>query len=207
MRLPNPERAVVDIRKIRDYCLSKRHFRGRWKATQFSVIVGLTTDDAEQMRQALLTAAASQDASASEGDEYGQRYQVQFSIQGRLRESVPIRSCWIVLTREDFPRFLTCDSMMVANFYWTKEPWPDTEIPMTASSFRDRGIEITDVVALTEDVSQRGLMRGQVGTVVEVLADGMFEVEFGDLQGIAYASVPLKPEKLMLLVFKLLKKD
>ncbi len=41
-------------------------------------------------------------------------------------------------------------------------------------------IHVLDVVALTEDVSDRGLLRGQVGTVVESLGPGVFEVEFVD---------------------------
>lgn len=36
-------------------------------------------------------------------------------------------------------------------------------------------IDILDVVALTEDLPDRGLYRGQVGTVVESLAPGIFE--------------------------------
>jgi Domain of unknown function (DUF4926) len=44
-------------------------------------------------------------------------------------------------------------------------------------------INALDVVALLEDVPSRGLMRGQVGTVVEKLAPGVFEVEFSDNSG------------------------
>jgi Domain of unknown function (DUF4926) len=40
-------------------------------------------------------------------------------------------------------------------------------------------IRILDVVALTEDIPAHGLLRGQVGTVVEFLGPDMFEVEFG----------------------------
>jgi hypothetical protein len=44
-------------------------------------------------------------------------------------------------------------------------------------------IHLLDVVALTEDILDRGLRRGQVGTVVEMLAPGVFEVEFVDNDG------------------------
>ena len=43
-----------------------------------------------------------------------------------------------------------------------------------------KAIRLLDVVALTEDLPQRGLGRGQVGTVVEALAPNVFEVEFGE---------------------------
>jgi hypothetical protein len=44
-------------------------------------------------------------------------------------------------------------------------------------------INLLDVVALTEDIPGRGLRRGQVGTVVEILDASVFEVEFNDAGG------------------------
>ncbi len=63
-------------------------------------------------------------------------------------------------------------------------------------------VDILDVVALTEDLPERGLYRGQVGTVVEVLESGVFEVEFSDDEGRAYASVALKDEQLLMLHYE-----
>lgn len=60
-------------------------------------------------------------------------------------------------------------------------------------------IELLDVVALTVDLPQHGLRRGQVGTVVEVLAPGVFEVEFSDDQGRTYASLAVPADHLMVL--------
>jgi hypothetical protein len=58
-------------------------------------------------------------------------------------------------------------------------------------------IEMHSVVALVEDLPQEGLVRGQVGTVVENWAPGVYEVEFSDDNGRAYAMVALKTEQLM----------
>jgi hypothetical protein len=55
------------------------------------------------------------------------------------------------------------------------------------------------VVALLEDQPERGLRRGQVGTVVEPLAPGVFEVEFCDNEGRTYASLALRSDQLMIL--------
>lgn len=63
-------------------------------------------------------------------------------------------------------------------------------------------IRTLDVVALTEDVPDRGLVRGQVGTVVETLADGVFEVEFSGDDGRAYALLPLSLRQLMVLRYQ-----
>lgn len=58
-------------------------------------------------------------------------------------------------------------------------------------------IDLHSVVALLEDLPEHGLVRGQVGTVVESWAPGVYEVEFSDDQGRTYATVALKAEKLM----------
>jgi len=60
-------------------------------------------------------------------------------------------------------------------------------------------ISSLSVVALLMDLPERGLVRGQVGTVVEMLAPGVFEVEFSNEEGRTYASLALRTEQLMLL--------
>lgn len=63
-------------------------------------------------------------------------------------------------------------------------------------------IRVLDVVALTEDIPNRGLLRGQVGTVVESLDHGVFEVEFVDNDGKTYAMLPLKSSQLLVLHYQ-----
>ncbi len=68
---------------------------------------------------------------------------------------------------------------------------------------KTNNIKLLDVVALTVDLPEQNLWRGQVGTVVEILADGAaFEVEFSDRQGRTYESLGLRPEQLMVLHFE-----
>ena len=57
--------------------------------------------------------------------------------------------------------------------------------------------KLLDVVALVEDQQDDSLFKGQVGTIVEVLQPGIFEVEFSDTLGRAYAMQALPAEKLM----------
>ena len=64
-------------------------------------------------------------------------------------------------------------------------------------------VKLLDVVALTIDLPQYNLWRGQVGTVVETLANGAaFEVEFSDRSGRTYESLALRPEQIMVLRFE-----
>ena len=57
---------------------------------------------------------------------------------------------------------------------------------------------LLDVVALLSDQPEHGLLRGQVGTVVEIL-DGAYEVEFSDDEGKTYAEIALEPDQLLIL--------
>ncbi len=60
-------------------------------------------------------------------------------------------------------------------------------------------MKLLDVIALLEDLPQLGLYRGQVGTIVEVYEPNVFEVEFSDTSGLAYAIEILQENQLMLL--------
>lgn len=63
-------------------------------------------------------------------------------------------------------------------------------------------IKLLDVVALTTDLPDRKLRRGQVGTVVEELATDVYEVEFCDDEGRIYALLALPAEQLMVLHYQ-----
>lgn len=67
-----------------------------------------------------------------------------------------------------------------------------------------KSIQLLDVVALADDLPEKGLRRGQVGTVVEELAPEVFEVEFCDNQGRTYASLALRADQLLVLHYELI---
>jgi hypothetical protein len=58
--------------------------------------------------------------------------------------------------------------------------------------------QLLDGVTLLTDVPGHGLLRGQVGTVVELM-DGAYEVEFSDDEGKTYAELPLPSDQLLIL--------
>jgi len=62
----------------------------------------------------------------------------------------------------------------------------------------NRKPQLLDVVALLADLPEHDLVRGQVGTVVEVL-DGAYEVEFCDDEGRTYAELALEADRLLVL--------
>ncbi len=58
------------------------------------------------------------------------------------------------------------------------------------------------VVALTEDLPPHGLVRGQVGAIVEQYSPDAFEVEFVDNSDCTYGPVTLKSGQLMVLHYE-----
>jgi hypothetical protein len=106
MKLPNGERAIVDIQKLLGYCLNPRHPRGRNKARVFAAM-GILEADAEELRAALLAAARGAEARSGAPSPHGQRYIVDFDLE-RAGRTIRIRSTWIVDFGAQLPRLTSC---------------------------------------------------------------------------------------------------
>jgi hypothetical protein len=106
MKMPGGHAAIVDRQKLTGYCLNAEHPRGKHKARVFAVL-GLSTENADELRAALLAAAATVDAQQAASDRFGDRYVIEFEIRGP-RGSGIVRSMWIVRRSESAPRLTTC---------------------------------------------------------------------------------------------------
>ncbi|MEG3956773.1 DUF6883 domain-containing protein [Microcoleus sp. herbarium2] len=107
MLIPNAKNAVVDIRKLREYCLNPEHDDGKHKARIFWSILGMTADNAEELRQILLKVIQSHEAQLGRRDGFGQRYILDFTIEWQNR-SATLRSGWIIEHDSEIPRLTTC---------------------------------------------------------------------------------------------------
>lgn len=79
MKLPNGERAIVDRRKLEEYCLNTHHPRGRNKA-RVVASAGIGQAETDVLREALLAAALNSEAVRRCPSPYGQRYTVDFDL-------------------------------------------------------------------------------------------------------------------------------
>jgi hypothetical protein len=107
MLIPNSENAVVDIRKLRDYCLNLEHNDGKHKARLFASMLGMTANNAEELRQILLEVVKVQEAQLGRRDEFGQRYTLDFTIEWQNRSST-LRTGWIIEHGSKIPKLTTC---------------------------------------------------------------------------------------------------
>ena len=107
MKLPGGDRAIVDREKLVGHCLSVDHPRGKHKARMFARVLGFNAEYADELREALLEAAAGNDATVSHADRYGERYVIDFVVSGP-RGTGTVRSTWILLRGDDRPRLTSC---------------------------------------------------------------------------------------------------
>ncbi|MDJ1185492.1 DUF6883 domain-containing protein [Roseofilum casamattae] len=107
MLLPHAENAVVDIRKLRDYCLNLDHNDGKHKARLFSSLLGISANDAEALREILLARVCTESAQLGRQDEFGQRYTIDFTLEWQDR-SARLRSGWILECDSQTPKLTTC---------------------------------------------------------------------------------------------------
>ncbi len=107
MKLPNVEKAFIDIKKLENYCLNPLHPRGKHKAKVFASALGLTKENSIELKEEIVKSISEVQCEISETDQYGQRYVVDFEyFRGRLKAY--IRTSWIIKSNENFPRLVSC---------------------------------------------------------------------------------------------------
>lgn len=106
MKLPNVERAVIDRTKVANYLLSEAHMVGRFKSAFFTTL-GYSTAAWEVLAADLQRHAVENEATSTETNQYGQKYEVRGSLSGPSGKTAVLITVWIVLHGENFPRFVT----------------------------------------------------------------------------------------------------
>ena len=107
MLIPNANNAIVDIRKLRDYCLNLEHDDGKHKARLFSSILGMKAENAEELKLILLEMIKTHESKLGRSDRFGQRYTVDFEITWQNRNAT-LRSGWIIEHGSNIPKLTSC---------------------------------------------------------------------------------------------------
>jgi hypothetical protein len=106
MKLPNGHRAIVDLNKLTEYCLSPDHPRGKHNARVFLSACRFSAANAEEMRQQLLTVAENGEVVAVGAGVHGDHYVLECLLTGPTG-AARVRTAWIVRPGEDLPRFVS----------------------------------------------------------------------------------------------------
>ena len=107
MKLPNPHKAVVEIRKLRDYSLNVDHEVGQHKARVFKAALGLTVQQVDWLRTQALELAVTGEAAAGALSVFGDTYVIDAWLTYKGKTAL-VRFSWIVEFGTDFPRLTSC---------------------------------------------------------------------------------------------------
>jgi len=107
MKLPNGENADL-ADKLEAYSLNPLHREGRHKARVFASVPGITLENAEVLRRAVLDVWATSEAALDREDNgFGQVFVLRFPLSTD-KGSAEILTAWIIRHGEDFPRLTAC---------------------------------------------------------------------------------------------------
>ena len=105
--LPNVEKAVVPLEKLRGYSLDSTHPVGKHKARVFASALGMTKAEAPRLREMILQAVLTNEAVEIGTNEHGTRFVMDFQTLG-AKGKVTIRTAWIIDAGADIPRLTSC---------------------------------------------------------------------------------------------------
>lgn len=106
MKLPNGSRADLGAKK--DYSLNFRHREGQHKARVFLSRLGISLENADELRRAVLAAAATSEEVEPRGDNgFGEVFVLRFPLEAASGRAL-ILTAWIIRHGEDFPRLTPC---------------------------------------------------------------------------------------------------
>jgi hypothetical protein len=107
VKLPNPENTIIDDNKLIGYSLNINHSDGQHKARVFKSALNLDINDIQLLKNALLEAVKTYDASPDKLNQYRQKYVIDFPLTHQNKTAI-IHSVWIIRNDEKFPRLVTC---------------------------------------------------------------------------------------------------
>jgi hypothetical protein len=105
--LPFADKAEIPIEKLRDYALSENHEEGKNKAYLFKILLGFSSENADDLKEMILSAILVNEAKEGRIDIFGKRYTVDFKVE-KVGRTVTLRTGWIVKTDTLMPTPTTC---------------------------------------------------------------------------------------------------
>lgn len=107
MKLPNHNKAIIDLRKIENYCLNPHHPVGKHKARMFKAFLGISQKDSKKLKTQILETLNYYDAEKSYEDKYGIRYFVSMKLNNEGKKATVV-TVWIVREDSEIPHLVTC---------------------------------------------------------------------------------------------------
>jgi hypothetical protein len=107
--LPQHNKAIVPIEKLRDYALNPNHPQGKDKARVFKATLGMERDHADTLREILISTLVRSPAVRGLNDQHGERWITYHEIIGLGGKPVVVTSAWIYRVEQaDVPVLIPC---------------------------------------------------------------------------------------------------
>ncbi|PZD75461.1 hypothetical protein C1752_00271 [Acaryochloris thomasi RCC1774] len=105
MKLPNGNRAVIPMEKLKGYCLNSEHPSGKHKARVFASVLGITSKNAEDLRELIVRTALEEEVIQQANTDFGQLYKVDWSVPNH--HQVILRTLWEISLENPYPRLVS----------------------------------------------------------------------------------------------------
>lgn len=105
--LPFADKAQIPIEKLRDYALNENHEEGKNKAYLFKILLGISSENANDLKEMILSAILVNEAREGRVDSFGKRYTVDFKVE-KWNRTITLRTGWIVKTNTLIATLTTC---------------------------------------------------------------------------------------------------
>ncbi len=107
--LPNLERAVIPVEKLRDYVLNMEHSKGYHKATVFKEVLAIERQHADVLAELLRSTLPSAPALQGKSDEYGDHWTTYHAIIGLNTQPGIVTVAWILKKEQSqAPQLISC---------------------------------------------------------------------------------------------------
>ena len=107
--LPQHEKAIIPIEKLRDYALNPSHPQGKNKARVFKATLGMDRGDADILSKILKASLTRSPAVRGLKSEHGEHWTTYHEIVGLSGDPVVVTVAWIYkIEQVDVPVLLSC---------------------------------------------------------------------------------------------------
>lgn len=105
MRLPNGKFAIIPMEKLTGYCLNPNHLSGKHKARVFASALGITSENADDLRELIAQSAINGEVIQQNSTAFGHLYKVDWAISNQ--ESIILRTLWEISRDQPNPRLIS----------------------------------------------------------------------------------------------------
>jgi len=105
MKLPNGEFAIISMEKLTSYCLNPKHNSGKHKARVFASALGITAENAENLRELIAQAAVKGKVIQQDTTQFGCLYKVDWAVADQ--KDIVLRTLWETTADQPYPRLVS----------------------------------------------------------------------------------------------------